>query len=121
MRDHRYFVYMLASKPQGTLYVGVTNDLIRRAWEHHTGAVPGFTKRYNVHMLVWFEEYGDINEAIAREKQLKRWRRDWKRSLIEHENPGWLDLYPALVGVGPGTARSCGSLGRNGGLELHHP
>ncbi len=121
MRDHRYFVYMLASGPQGTLYVGVSNDLIRRITEHREGAVSGFTKKYRVHHLVWFEEYNDINEAIAREKQLKRWRRDWKRSLIEQENPGWLDLYPALAGVGPGSARSSGPLGRDDISELLHP
>lgn len=98
MRDHRYFVYMLASKPQGTLYVGVTNDIIRRVAEHRQNLVPGFTKKYGVHLLVWFEEYGDINAAIAQEKRLKRWRRDWKRSLIEQQNPHWADLFPALVG-----------------------
>ena len=113
MRDHRYFVYILANKPQGTLYVGVTNDLVRRVTEHRDGVVPGFTKRYSVHMLVWFEEYGDIQDAIAQEKRLKRWRRDWKRNLIERENPHWADLYPAIVGVGPGSARHCVPLGRD--------
>ncbi len=112
MREHRYFVYMLASKPQGTLYTGVTNDLGRRATEHREGLGPGFTKKHSVHMLVWFEEFGDINDAIAREKRLKRWRRDWKRSLIERDNPHWIDLYPGLVGVGPSSARPCGPLGR---------
>jgi len=97
MRDHEYFVYMLASRPHGTLYVGVTNDLARRITEHKEGTVPGFTKKYDVSNLVWFEEFGDIQEAIAKEKRLKRWRRDWKRSLIEEENPHWTDLYPALV------------------------
>jgi putative endonuclease len=92
---------MLASKPQGTLYIGVTNDLLRRVGEHREGAVQGFTKKYAVHGLMWFEEYGDINDAIAQEKRLKRWRRDWKRNLIEHDNPQWVDLYPTLVGVDP--------------------
>jgi putative endonuclease len=114
MREHRYFVYMLASKPHGTLYVGVTNDLERRVTEHREGVVPGFTKKYSVHMLVWFEEYGEVQDAIAQEKRLKRWRRDWKRSLIERENPHWTDLYPALVGVGPGSARHVVPLGRDG-------
>ncbi|MBN9558989.1 MAG: GIY-YIG nuclease family protein [Alphaproteobacteria bacterium] len=97
MRERLYFVYMLASKPQGTLYTGVTNDLIRRVLEHREGLVPGFTKRYGVKMLVWYERHGDIREAIAREKRLKRWRRDWKRSLIEEDNPHWADLYPELL------------------------
>jgi putative endonuclease len=104
MRDHRYFVYMLASKSQGTLYVGVTKELARRVTEHREGAVSGFTKKYGVHRLVWFEEFGDIHEAIAMEKRLKRWRRDWKRSLIENENPHWADLFPALAGVRPARA-----------------
>jgi len=97
MRDHNYFVYMLASKPQGTLYVGVTNDLPRRVSEHREGKVQGFTKKYGVMKLAWFERYGDINEAIAKEKRLKRWRRDWKRSLIEADNPHWADLYSSLL------------------------
>jgi len=97
MRDHNYFVYMLASKPQGTLYVGVTNNLLRRVNEHREGRVPGFTKKYGITKLVWFERYGSINEAIAKEKRLKRWRRDWKRSLIEEDNPHWADLFPSLL------------------------
>jgi putative endonuclease len=100
MRDHVYFVYMLASKPQGTLYVGVTNDLLRRVTEHREGLVPGFTKKYGVKTLVWFERHGDIREAIAREKRLKRWHRDWKRTLIETDNPRWADLYGGLLGHG---------------------
>ena len=100
MREHLYFVYMLASKPQGTLYVAVTNDLLRRVCEHRAGVVPGFTKKYDVKMLVWYERHGDINEAIAREKRLKRWRRDWKRRLIEEDNPRWADRYPELLDRG---------------------
>ena len=100
MRDHVYFVYMLSSKPQGTLYIGITNDLLRRVTEHREGLVPGFTKKYGVKRLVWFERHGDIRGAIAREKKLKRWRRDWKRSLIETDNPHWADLYPGLLGGG---------------------
>ena len=97
MQERTYFVYMLASKSYGTLYTGVTNDLIRRVWEHREGVVAGFTTKYGVKMLVWYERHGDIHEAIAREKRLKRWRRDWKISLIEEDNPRWTDLYPGLV------------------------
>lgn len=102
------YVYILASKPQGTLYVGVTNDLVRRVAEHKSGAVPGFTKKYGVHKLVYFESHGDYGVAIAREKSLKRWRRDWKRSLIEETNPHWADLFGNIAPgfeVGPGPAR----------------
>jgi putative endonuclease len=100
MRDHRYFVYMLASKPQGTLYTGVTNDLMRRVYEHREGLVPGFTKKYAVKTLVWYEEFGDIHDAIAQEKRIKRWQRDWKKNLIERDNPHWTDLYPAVLNPG---------------------
>jgi len=106
MRDHEYFVYLLARKPQGTLYVGVTNDLMRRASEHKAGIVPGFTKKYGVTRLVWFESFSDINDAIAQEKRLKRWRRDWKKNLIEHDNPHWVDLYPGLLNARSRTAPS---------------
>jgi putative endonuclease len=106
MRDHCYFVYILANKPQGTLYIGVTNDLARRVGEHKEGLVPGFTKRYGIKMLVWFEQYGDINDAIAQEKKLKRWRRDWKKNLIERDNPHWLDPSPSLFDRGSRTAPS---------------
>jgi putative endonuclease len=105
MRNFQYYVYILASKPQGTLYVGVTNDLIQRVMEHRSGLVPGFTKKYGVTRLVWYERHGDIREAIAKEKRLKRWCRDWKRTLIETDNPYWADLYPALSGMGPGSAQ----------------
>jgi putative endonuclease len=106
MRDHEYFVYMLANKPQGTLYVGVTNDLMRRVYEHREGLLPGFTKKYGVKMLVWYNAYGDINDAIAWEKRIKRWRRDWKKNLIECDNPHWIDLYPNLLNAGSRTAPS---------------
>jgi putative endonuclease len=92
-----YYVYLLASRKYGTLYIGVTNDLIRRVYEHRTHAVPGFTSRYGVHLLVWFECYDDIENAIGREKQLKKWRGDWKINLIERSNPEWCDLYPSLA------------------------
>ncbi|SFM08360.1 putative endonuclease [Bradyrhizobium sp. NFR13] len=93
-----YYVYLLASRKYGTLYIGVTNDLIRRVYEHRSKVVDGFTRRYDVDKLVWFEVYDDILSAIAREKELKKWRRDWKIRLIEEQNPNWMDLYPVLSG-----------------------
>ena len=95
---HSYFVYILASAFNGTLYIGVTNDLIRRVVEHKAGIVKGFTKQYSVHRLVYFEQTDSVEAAIAREKQLKNWHRAWKKNLIERDNPFWNDLYPALVG-----------------------
>jgi len=97
MDKHQYYVYMLASKRNGTLYVGVTNDLMRRVWEHKNGYVKGFTHDYNVRRLVWFELHQDIHEAIAREKRIKRWRRKWKLAQIEDENPAWRDLYEDMI------------------------
>jgi putative endonuclease len=91
-REHRYFVYMMASARNGTLYIGVTNDMARRCYEHREGLVPGFTKKYDVKILVWFEEHGDIREAILREKRIKKWERAWKLRLIESVNPAWNDL-----------------------------
>lgn len=88
----RYFVYILASQRNGTLYVGVTGDLSRRVGEHKAGAVPGFTKRYGVDRLVLVEGYSSIIEARDRERRLKRWKRDWKLELIEKTNPMWRDL-----------------------------
>ena len=87
----RYFVYLLASKRNGTLYVGVTSDLTRRIEAHKAKSVPGFTKQYGVDRLVYVEEYSSIDEARARESALKRWRRTWKLELIEKDNPQWLD------------------------------
>jgi putative endonuclease len=95
-REYAYFVYILASKPQGTLYIGVTNNLHRRVQEHRDGKGGAFTKRYDVKMLVWFEHFVDIAVAIQREKSLKRWPRDWKKNLIERDNPRWLDLAASL-------------------------
>jgi putative endonuclease len=89
-------VYLLASKPFGTLYIGVTSDLRKRIWEHKNDLVEGFTKKYRVHRLVWFEIHEDMYSAIEREKNLKNWQRDWKINLIERHNPGWHDLYPGL-------------------------
>jgi putative endonuclease len=91
------YVYLLASKKYGTLYLGVTNDLVRRGYEHRTKAVEGFTTRYGVDRLVWLETYDDVVTAIAREKELKKWRRDWKIRLIEEQNPDWVDLYPGIA------------------------
>ena len=92
-----YYVYILASRKHGTLYIGVTNDLVRRIHEHKTDAVPGFTSRYGVHLLVWFERYDDVLSAIAREKEIKKWRREWKLNLIEQSDPEWVDLYPGIA------------------------
>ena len=92
-----YYVYLLASDAHGTLYVGVTNDLIRRVYEHREGLADGFTKRYGVKSLVWFESTDSIEAAITREKQLKNWKREWKLALIQRENPQWRDLYPELL------------------------
>lgn len=91
-----FFVYILASRYRGTMYVGVTNDLSRRLGEHKSGAVPGFTKRYGVNQLVYCEPYGSILEARGRERVLKRWRREWKFELIEAQNPDWRDLTSQL-------------------------
>lgn len=92
-----YHVYILASKRNGTLYIGVTNDIARRIWEHKEGIIPGFTKKYNTKLLVYYEEFHNINEAIGREKLLKRWRRLWKLQIIENMNPDWTDLYESLM------------------------
>ena len=92
-----YWVYILASKPRGTLYVGVTNDLVRRVAEHRDRMVPGFTKTYNVKMLVYFEEHANVLEAIKREKQIKRWARSWKIELIREKNPEWRDLFDEIA------------------------
>lgn len=91
-----YYIYFLASKKDGVLYTGVTNDLRRRVYEHRNGLVDGFTKQYHVHRLVYFECATDVKIAIEREKKLKRWRRQWKIDLITRENPIWRDLYAEL-------------------------
>ena len=94
----QYYIYILASKRNGTLYIGVTNDLIKRIYQHKNDLVEGFTKKYQVHQLVYYEVGEDALQAIAREKQLKRWKRQWKLELIEMTNPDWEDLYPRLTG-----------------------
>ena len=93
-----FHVYLLASRPHGTLYIGVTSDLIRRVHEHRTSAAPGFTAQYGIHRLVWFEAHDTAEPAIRREKQIKQWRRAWKIRLIEERNPHWADLYPGILG-----------------------
>ena len=92
-----YFVYILASQRNGTLYVGVTNDLVRRIYEHREKLIEGFTSQYNVTRLVWFDQTASIEEAIAHEKRLKRWQRAWKIALIEKTNPNWDDLYESIL------------------------
>ena len=92
-----FFAYLLASRPQGTLYAGSTSDLVRRVWEHKVKAIPGFTAKYRVDRLVWFEQHTLLEAAFARERQLKKWKRAWKIQLIEADNPQWIDLYPSLM------------------------
>ena len=95
--DLAHDVYLLAGRKHGTLYLGVTNDLVRRVYEHKTKVLRGFSSRHGVDRLVWFETYDDPATAIAREKEIKKWRRDWKIRLIEEENLDWLDLYPTIT------------------------
>ena len=90
-------VYILASRPNGTLYTGVTSNLIARIWQHKNDVIDGFSKRYRVHRLVWYEIHQTMESAITREKQLKKWKRAWKINLIERDNPLWRDLYEELV------------------------
>ncbi|MGB8366603.1 MAG: GIY-YIG nuclease family protein [Rhizomicrobium sp.] len=94
--DKLYYVYMLASCRNGTLYTGVTNEITRRIWEHKNDLIEGFTQKYGVYILVWYEVHEDISAAIVREKQIKGWNRAWKIRLIEKENSGWNDLYEKL-------------------------
>jgi len=95
--DHQSYVYMLASQRNGTLYTGVTSDLLKRVWQHKEGFVEGFTKQHGVKQLVWYEVHASLEAAITREKQIKKWNRTWKIQLIEGENPYWNDLYAALT------------------------
>jgi putative endonuclease len=96
MNRKNYFLYILSNKRNGTLYTGVTNNLIRRIYEHKNSLYDGFTKKYNIHNLVYYENYNDIRSAINREKQIKKWNRKWKLELIEKDNPEWKDLYEEL-------------------------
>ena len=93
----QYYVYILASKKNGTLYIGVTGDLLKRVYEHNNYLVEGFTKKYSVHNLVYYEIYSDIYDAIEREKRMKKWNREWKINLIKKANPNWEDLYLNLT------------------------
>jgi len=95
--QNQYYVYILASRRNGTLYIGVTSDLVKRVYEHRSDVVAGFTKKYGVHRLVYYETVHEIDSAIAREKQLKRWERAWKVELIEKINHNWRDLYSDLL------------------------
>jgi putative endonuclease len=92
-----YFVYILASQRNGTLYIGLTNNLLKRIHGHKNDLIEGFTKKYGIHMLVYYEVFGNISDAIAREKRMKKWNRQWKINLIEKSNPGWEDLYHNLM------------------------
>ncbi len=96
-------VYMLASRRNGTLYIGVTSDLVKRVWEHRNDLAEGFTKRYGVHTLVWYELHEEMPSAIAREKAMKEWKRRWKLDLIERDNPEWRDLYENVLGLDSGS------------------
>ena len=98
-------VYILASARNGTLYVGVTSDVVKRIWQHRTDCVPGFTVRHGVHMLVFYELHGCMDAAILREKRLKKWERRWKLRLIEEQNPQWRDLWTDIIGSGSPPAR----------------
>ncbi len=95
--EKRFFVYILASKRYGTLYIGVTSNILKRGWEHKEKVVEGFTKKYDVDKLVYYEIHDNAESAITREKQLKKWNRDWKLKLINDFNPKWEDLYLTLV------------------------
>jgi len=95
-RPKTYFVYILASKQNGTLYTGTTSNLTARVWQHKNHVFDGFTQKYDVHILVYFEEHASPNAAILREKQIKKWNRDWKVRLIEEKNPGWKDLWEEI-------------------------
>jgi len=94
--NKQFYVYILASKRNGTLYTGITSDLVKRVWEHKQGIMKGFTKKYNVKALVYFEVHSNPESAIIREKQIKKWKRDWKLKLIERSNPMWKDLYETI-------------------------
>ncbi len=94
--EKSFYVYMLASKRNGTLYIGMTSDLMKRMHEHREGLADGFTKKYNVHTLVWYEQHETAQTAIKRERSMKEWQRSWKTRLIEENNPEWTDLYRGL-------------------------
>jgi len=97
MREIQPCVYLLASSPRGTLYAGVTSDLVQRVWQHRNHVVDGFTRKYRTDLLVWFEQHSTMDSAISREKAIKAWKRLWKIGLIETTNPDWRDLYPDII------------------------
>lgn len=92
----QFYIYILASKPYGTLYIGITSNLVQRIYQHQQGLVDGFTQKYNIHQLVYYEIYSEVREALIREKRLKKWNRQWKINLIEQYNPQWVDLSKGL-------------------------
>ncbi len=98
MRERSPAVYLLCSRRNGTLYVGVTSNLLQRVWQHRQHLAEGFTRKYSINRLVWFEQHGEMSSAILREKQIKKWNRAWKLALIEKTNSEWLDLWPAIGG-----------------------
>jgi putative endonuclease len=100
------YVYILASHRNGTLYIGVTSNLQKRIWEHKNDVVEGFTKKYKVHLLVWYEAHPSMESAIQREKELKEWKRQWKLDLVESQNPEWCDLYNDIIGLDSGFRRN---------------
>jgi len=95
--EREFYVYILTNRPYGTLYVGITNDLIRRTWEHRNDFVPGFSREHGLHRLVWYEQHATALEAIRREKLIKKWHRDWKVNLIQGLNPNWDDLFTSIT------------------------
>ena len=97
MNNKQAFIYIIASKKNGTIYIGVTNNLITRVWQHKSDIIKGFSKKYKTHQLVYFEQHSNIQSAIEREKQIKKWKRKWKLQLIEKLNPLWKDLYTDVV------------------------
>lgn len=99
-------VYLLANRRNGTLYVGVTSNLVQRVWQHRTGAVEGFSNKYQTHLLVWYELHETMESAIQREKRIKDWKRAWKLELIEAMNPDWMDLYDSILGLDSGFRRN---------------
>lgn len=102
-----FYIYILAHEPYGAIYIGVTNNLVRRVWEHRQGFADGHTKKYHIHRLVYFETTSDIEAAITREKLLKRWKRSWKDEMITNFNPEWRDLYPDITGIDPASPLRC--------------
>ena len=102
MKQH--YVYIMASQRKGTLYTGVSSDLVKRVWQHRSGVIQGFTSKYKINRLVYYEIHGDIREAIKREKNIQAWKRSWKLRLIEDQNPNWSDLYEVITGCQPSLA-----------------